>query len=57
MVVLINVTCLEPRDRVLFIEVSVFQGVRISRFNCTHTFDSDINLILTSKSKTSLSRK
>ena len=30
----INVTCLGPRGSVLFVEVYVFQGVRISRFHC-----------------------
>ena len=31
---IVNVSFLGPRDRVLFIEVSVFQGVRISGFHC-----------------------
>ena len=30
-----NVSFLGPRDSVLFIEVSVFQGVRISGFHCS----------------------
>ena len=33
---IVNVSCLGPRDSVLFIEVSVFQGVRISRFHCIY---------------------
>ena len=31
---IVNVSFLGPRDSVLFIEVSVFQGVRISGFHC-----------------------
>ena len=31
---IVNVSFLRPRDSVLFIEVSVFQGVRISGFHC-----------------------
>ena len=30
----VNVSSWGPRDSVLFIEVSVFQGVRISGFHC-----------------------
>ena len=40
---IVNASFLGPRDSVLFIEVSVFQRVRISEFHCIV-----INLLLTS---------
>ena len=43
---IVNVSFLGPRDSVLFIEVSVFQGVRISGFHCISNDHYDI-LILT----------
>ena len=43
---IVNVSFLGPRDSVLFIEVSVFQGVRISGFYCIAKDHYDI-LILT----------